>query len=92
MLKLTADWDKSYRTIQALKEDLNITDDSRINWEVGGWFESDTDTLLLCVMDMTNTFNPGVKGYKYHIQCWNSPGIRAAIGELLGLPVQRLNK
>lgn len=77
MLKLLSDWERSYNGKAELEKEFRfeLSDCD----ECGTWIESETDTLFVrCVNDI------------YYVQCWNSKGIRAALGQILGYPVQRV--
>lgn len=84
MLSLVADWHRTYKTLDDIRNDLNdksILKNTEKVFEVYDkvWIESATDTLLIAKMETP-------KG-NFHVQCWNSVGIREAISKLLGLPV-----
>jgi len=75
-----SDWSKSYFSKADIVKDLG-KELKKIDFDTGGWVESDTDTLYI------EHIRVGNKG-KYLIYCWNQPNVRGLIAAFLGHPVQ----
>jgi hypothetical protein len=66
---LQAAWKKFYKSIQQIKDDLNISIPNKYE----GWVETEMDTLYVQFV------NDG-----YLILCWNEPKVRERIASYLG--------